>query len=323
MRSLITGISGFAGGHLATALLERGHQVAGIDRSRGAQLEPLGDRVTVAVGDIRDPDAVQGLTREFQPDLIFHLAAITHVGEAWKKRRETLEINVVGTSTVLEAAAALAPKPTVVLASTGQVYGDAPAGAPAVAEDAPTRPRSPYAVSKLCAELLARQAWEGEQVPAVIVRTFNYTGPWQAPAFVCSDFARQVAWAEAGLAEPRMEVGNLDARRDFSDVRDVVDGYIRAAERGTPGNVYNLASGSSVRIGDVLDILRAAAEIDIEVHEDPERLRKVDLRVLLGDATRAHRELGWQPRVPFEQTLAAVLDFWRGRAAESAGKATA
>jgi GDP-4-dehydro-6-deoxy-D-mannose reductase len=322
MRSLITGINGFAGGHLAGALQRRGHQVAGIDRSRGAQLEALGEPVEVTISDIRDAEAVQRVVHAFHPDWIFHLAAITHVGEAWKNRRETLDINVIGTSTVLEAAAGLGSKPTVVLASTGQVYGDAPDDQAAVGEDTPTRPRSPYAVSKLCAELLAHQSHEGEGVPVVIVRTFNYTGPWQAPTFVCSDFARQVAWIEAGLAEPRISVGNLDSCRDFSDVRDVVDGYIRAAEHGAPGRAYNLASGRAVRIGDVLDALRAAANVDIEVQHDNARLRKVDLRVLRGDASRARRELGWQPRIDFDETLAAVLDFWRQQAAAAPAPAS-
>lgn len=317
-RSLVTGVSGFAGGHLAKALLERGDAVAGLDRSRSAQLDELASDVLLQQGDIRDADVLRRLASDFRPDTIYHLAAVTHVGESWKHRRETLEINVIGTSTVLEVAAELDPAPTVVLASTGQVYGDPPAGGEPVGEDAPLRPRSPYAVSKACCELLARQSWEGEGVPTIILRTFNYTGPWQSPAFVCSDFARQVAWAEAGLAEPRLQVGNLDARRDFSDVRDVTDGYLLAAREGQPGEAYNLASGRSVRIGDVLDRLRAAVDVDIEVQHAAERLRQADLEVLLGDATRARRELGWSPRFRFEETLDSVLDFWRRQAAAEA-----
>ena len=183
-------------------------------------------------------------------------------------------------------------------------------------EATPARPRSPYAVSKLCCEVLARQSWEGEGVPTVILRTFNYTGSWQAPTFVCSDFARQVAWAEAGLAEPCMRVGNLDAQRDFSDVRDIVAGYLLAAEHGRPGEPYNLASGNGVRIGDLLDMLRAAVDIDIDVQQDADRLRTIDLATLLGDATRARVELGWKPRFSFDETLASVLGFWRQQAAK-------
>jgi GDP-4-dehydro-6-deoxy-D-mannose reductase len=177
-------------------------------------------------------------------------------------------------------------------------------------------PRSPYAVSKVCCELLARQAWAHEGVPTVILRTFNYTGPWQSPMFVCSDFAHQVARIEAGLAEPRLKVGNLQTRRDFSDVRDVIDGYLLAAERGTYGEAYNLASGSTVQISDVLDRLRAAVDVDISVEQDDERIRPIDLAALVGDASRARQELGWKPRFSFDQTLASVLDFWRQQAAE-------
>jgi GDP-4-dehydro-6-deoxy-D-mannose reductase len=316
MRSLITGISGFAGGHLTSALLQRGDGVAGIDMARSPRLDAFGESVTFAQGDIREAADIRELAADFRPDTIFHLAAISHVGEAWKHRRETLEVNIIGTSAVLEVAAELDPKPTVVLASTGQVYGPAQEDSRPVGETSPARPRSPYAVSKLCCEVLARQAWEGEEVPTVTLRTFNYTGPWQAPTFVCSDFARQVAWAEAGLGEPHMSVGNLDAQRDFSDVRDIVAGYLLAAENGRPGEPYNLASGNAVRIGDLLDMLRAAVDIDIDVEQDADRLRKVDLAALLGDATRARHELGWTPQFSFDETLASVLDFWREQAAK-------
>lgn len=315
MRSLITGIGGFAGGHLAAALARRGDTLAGIDRGRSAQLDSVDADITLRHSDIRDLEALRELITGFRPDRVFHLAAVTHVGEAWKNRQETLDINVVGTSAVLEAAATIDPPPKVLIASTGQVYGDAPADGAPVDEQAPMCPRSPYAVSKACAELLARQAWEGEGVPTVILRTFNYTGPWQAPSFVCSDFARQVTRAEAGLDEPVMHVGNLDARRDFSDVRDIIDGYLLAADQGQPGEAYNLASGRALRVGDVLDRLRAAVDVDIEVIPDPDRLRTADIRVLLGDATRAREELGWQPRFRFEETLDSVLDFWRQEAA--------
>ena len=316
MRSLITGIAGFAGGHLATALLERGAAVGGIDHVAGPRLDALGERVEFSVADIRDASAVRAATDGFGPEVIFHLAAMTHVGQAWDERRETLEINVVGTSAVLEAAAALDPKPTVVLASSGQVYGPAPADSRPLTETDPPHPQSPYAVSKLCAELLARQAWEGEGVPTIILRTFNYTGPWQSPTFVCSDFARQMAWAEAGLVEPRMSVGNLESRRDFSDVRDIIDGYLLAAERGRPGEAYNLCSGEAVSIADVLDYLRGAVDADVDVRQDAARLRPADLTALRGDATRASQELGWKPRFTLEETLDSVLEFWRKQAAK-------
>lgn len=313
MRSLITGISGFAGGHLATELLARDACVAGLDRGTSDQLAPLLDRIEFCEADIRDGERLRGLAEAFRPETIFHLAALTHVAQAWEQRRATLEINVLGTATVLEVAAGLDPKPRVVLASSGQVYGARPADSRPLTEEDPTTPQSPYAVSKRCAELLAEQVRLGDGVPTVILRTFNYTGPWQSPSFVCSDFARQIARAEAGLQEPVITVGNLDAARDFSDVRDIVRGYLLAATDGEPGRVYNLCSGEAVPIATILDHLRAAARVDIRVVEDPERLRRADLRVLRGDASRARRELGWEPRFGLAETLDAVLDFWRQR----------
>jgi len=316
MRCLITGISGFAGGHLTAELLKRGAEVAGLDQVTGKQLEPFADSILFAEGDIREAEATRRLAAEFRPDTIFHLAAITHVAQAWQQRRTTLEINVIGTASVLEVAAELDPKPTVVLASSGQVYGAAPADSAPLTEDAPLDPEGPYAVSKLCCELLARQAWSGEGVPTINLRTFNYTGPWQAPSFVCSDFARQVVRAEAGLDPPEMTVGDLEAKRDFSDVRDVVDAFLLAAERGGPGRAYNIASGNAVSIGTILEHLRSAVDMKIDVRQDPGRLRKIDPSALRGDASRARAELGWQPRHSLEDALDSVLDFWRQQTAE-------
>ncbi len=315
MRSLITGISGFAGGHLAVELLARGDEITGIDRIQGPQLAEYGERIAFHQADIRDSSALAAVFSEARPEIIFHLAALTHVAQAWDQRRDTLDINVIGTAGVLEAAAALDPKPTVVLASSGQVYGPATADGAAFTEDHPTNPQSPYAVSKLCAELLAQQAWRGEGLRTVVLRTFNYTGPWQVPTFVCSDFARQVAWAEAGLGPTEMTVGNLAAARDFSDVRDIVNGYILAAEHGKPDRIYNLSSGNAVPVQRVLDHLISAASIDIDVRQDPDRVRKVDLSILCGDSSRAREELGWQPRFTLDETLDAVFDFWRAQAA--------
>ena len=316
MRSLITGIGGFAGGHLAAALLERNAEVAGIDTATGQRLESIQDRIAFTKGDIRNTDAIRDAVNELHPEVIYHLAAITNVGRAWTKRRETLEVNVVGTSAVLEVAAELEPKPTVVLASTGEIYGPPPPDSRPLTEDDPTHPQSPYAVSKMCAELLARQAWESEGVHTVILRMFNYTGPWQSPSFVCSDFARQVAWAEAGLIKPRMSVGNLESLRDFSDIRDITEGYLLAAEHGQSGQAYNLANGTAVRIGDVLKYLLRSTNVDIDVQEDANRLRPADLVALRGDANRARKQLGWKPSFTLEETLDSVLEFWRQQAAK-------
>ncbi len=316
MRSLITGIGGFAGGHLVAALVARDDQIAGCDfgRESYAQLEPFRDRIELVEVDILDGPALASLMQGFMPEVVYHLAAVTHVGQAWQMRRKTLEVNVVGTATVLEAAVELEPKPKVIVASSGQVYGAAVQDGVPVDESHATRPLDPYGASKLCTEVLAEQAWRGEGLPTVALRTFNFTGPWQSPAFVCGDFARQIARAEVGLGPAVMTVGNLEARRDFCDVRDVIDGYLLAAEHAEPGSIYNLASGLPVRIGGILEDLIEMARVPIEVQQDPSRMRPAEISTLVGDASLARERLGWQPSIPFEETLAGILEFWRRQA---------
>jgi len=322
-RSLITGIGGFAGGHLVAALAARGDQIAGCDFGRDsyAQLEPYRDRIELVEADILDGEALASLMQRFLPEVVFHLAAITHVGQAWQMRRETLEVNVVGTATVLEAAAALEPKPKVVVASSGQVYGAAVRDGVPVDEGHATRPLGPYGASKLCTEILAEQAWRGEGLPTVTLRTFNFTGPWQSPAFVCGDFARQIAHAEVGLGPGVMTVGNLEARRDFCDVRDVIDGYLLAVQHAEPGSIYNLASGVPVRIGDILEDLIEMARVPIEVRQDASRMRPAEISTLVGDASLAREQLGWQPSTPFSETLTEIFEFWRRQAELEASSA--
>lgn len=323
MRSLITGIGGFAGGHLVAALSTRGDKIAGCDFGRDsyAQLEPFRDQVELVEADILDGQAITSFVQEFSPEVIYHLAAITHVGQAWQMRRKTLEVNVVGTSTVLAAAAEMEPRPKVIVASSGQVYGAAVQDGVPVDESHATRPLGPYGVSKLCTEVLAEQAWRGEGLPTVILRTFNFTGPWQSPSFVCGDFASQIARAEVDLAPAVITVGNLEARRDFCDVRDVIDGYLLAVERAEPGSIYNLASGSPVRIGDILEDLIGMARVPIEVRQDPARMRPAEISTMVGDASLARERLGWRPSVPFDETLAGILEFWRRQAEREASNA--
>ncbi len=323
MRSLITGIGGFAGGHLVAALTTNDDPVAGCDFGRDsyAQLEPFRDRIELVEADILDGQALASLMQGFRPEVVYHLAAITHVGQAWQMRRKTFEVNVIGTATVLEAAAELDPKPKVIVASSGQVYGAAVQDGVPVDEGHATRPQEPYGASKLCTEVLAEQAWRGERLPTVVLRTFNFTGPWQSPTFVCGDFANQIARAEVGLAPPVMTVGNLEARRDFCDVRDVIDGYLLAAEHAEPGGIYNLASGTPVRIGDILENLIEMAHVPIEVRQDPARLRPAEIETLVGDASLAQERFGWRASIPFEETLADILEFWRRQAEREASDA--
>ncbi len=312
-RALITGIGGFAGQHLGRALRAKGIDV------NGFTLAPEGNsefhRVT-DYGDIGDVDHLTGVMAANPPDVIYHLAGLAAVGDAWKQRRQVFEVNTLGTGACLEAAVAAAPKARVILVSSGLVYGHVAAADLPVTEDHPRRPRNPYAVSKACAEILASEFCASHDIELVIARPFNFAGPGQGLGFVSADFACQIARIEAGLATPRIRVGNLVAERDFTDVRDFVDGLVAAAERGVNGITYNLCTGRAVAIETVLTKLLAAATVAIEIEPDPQRLRPSETARFVGSNVLARRELGWQPRIPFEQTLADTLEWWRRRVRE-------
>jgi len=318
-RALITGISGFAGRHLARALQRRDIHVRGFTLAAGG--DPEFAAIT-SYGDITDADSVAAAMRTHPPDVVFHLAALAATGGAWQQRRKVFEVNALGTGACMEAVAAAAPGARVVLVSSGLVYGDVAAADQPVTEDHALAPAGPYAVSKACAELLATEFSRSHDIDLVTVRPFNFTGPGQGPGFVSADFSRQIARIEAGLAAPQIGVGNLTAERDFTDVRDFAQGLVAAALRGDRGGTYNLCSGEGTPIQRVLDFLLEASTVAIEVHPDPDRMRPADVPRFTGDNRRAAEALGWQPRIPLRQTLEETLDWWRARVRpESSGDA--
>lgn len=293
MRALVTGAAGFVGQHLIPRLRAAGWQIHAVDREV----------------DVRDADAVQGCVSAASPDAIVHLAAQSSVAASLSDPEASARVNFLGTRHVLEAAARTAPRARVLLVGSGEQYGPGAPGAPAFSESAFQAPRTPYARSKACADLLgAHYAARGLDV--VRVRAFNHTGRGQSDAFVIPSFARQAAAIAAGRHEPRIAVGNLDAVRDFLDVEDVVEAYLRLLDRGVPAGVYNVASGVGRRIGDVLQSLLAQARIAPRIEVDAARLRPADASV--GDPARL-RAAGWRPRVPFELTLRRVLEDWQAR----------
>lgn len=318
MRFLITGIGGFAGRHLAAALLERGHEISGLARGPSgphgfASLQrnfPTLHDDALTIGDVCDRASVSEALERHRPDGVFHLAAQSSVRAGELDGASTFAVNTIGTLQVLYAARTRAWPCRVLVVSSGECYGRA-AGAAPVSEETSQRPVSIYAVSKAAAELLVRQAVEVHGADVVGARPFNHTGPGQSPRFVCSDFARQVAIRERGDGSP-LRVGNLDAVRDFLDVRDVVRAYLDLWERGGKGGFTNICSGVGLRISDVLESLLAMARRPLSVEPDPERARGVDVPRLVGDNSRL-RSLGWTPRWTWSQTLADLLDDWRRR----------
>ena len=298
MRALVTGASGFVGRWLLD------------------HLRSMDDEVVAPNVDVTDADALRAALDDVRPHAVYHLAALAHVGASWAEPRETFAVNASGTLNLLEAARALTPFPTVLLVSSAEVYGRvAPSDLP-LREDAALRPVSPYAASKVAAEFLGLQAHLGHGLPVVRVRAFNHIGPGQAPTFVVSSLARQIAQASLHGGSS-IRVGNLTPRRDFTDVRDVVRAYRLLVERGTPGEVYNVCSGEAVAIADIVDALVRIGGVRLEVVGDPERVRAVDVPVLVGDPDRVARATGWRRELPLEASLADVLDHWRSELAGS------
>jgi GDP-4-dehydro-6-deoxy-D-mannose reductase len=315
MRVLITGITGFAGSHLAELLLAEHPEVEVFGthrwRSRMENLDHLDGEVQLLEADLRDYSSIHQALERSRPDAIFHLAAQSFVPSSWTAPNETLTTNVQGQVNLFEAIRALRLDPVVQIACSSEQYGMVHPHEVPITEDNPLRPLSPYAVSKVAQDLLGYQYFQSYGLKVIRTRGFNHTGPRRGHPFVTSNFCRQVAAIEHGLQEPVIRVGNLDAVRDFTDVRDMVRAYWLAVERGRPGEVYNIASGRGISIREVLQMIIGLAKVDVRVEVDPERLRPSDVEILIGDSSKFRADTGWEPRIPFEQTVADLLDYWR------------
>lgn len=318
MRILVTGISGFAGSHLAEYLLSEDHEVFGFtdDPSLDDNLGAFGDRVRIIVGDLRSREQVRSALTESRPHRLYHLAAATP-GRGGAKDSVFWEVNVGGTATLLDEASRLEGVRALVAGSSAE-YGLLPTELNPVTELSELRPVGTYSVSKVAQDLLAFAYWAHQGIWVVRARAFNHTGPREDTGFACSTFARQIAEAEAGLGDGVIRVGNLNAFRDISDVRDIVKGYAAAMERGRPGQVYNICSGVAAQIKDVLDKLIGMAKIPLKVELDTERLRPSDLAYQQGDCSLLERETGWRPAMSLERTLEDLLDYWRLRVRKDA-----
>ena len=315
MTLLITGIAGFVGGHLVE-LLRAEHPdegIAGIVRPGKAVPEHLREGVRLLEADLEDAAAVESAVAAVRPDSIVHLAGQSSVHESWSNPAATLRANVIGLLNVFEAVRRRRLEPRVLVVGSAEEYGAVDPDAPPLTEDAPLRPLSPYAVSKVAQGYLALQYALSRDLPVIRTRTFPHTGPGRGEAFAESSFARQIAEVEAGRRRPVLAVGNLDAVRDFTDVRDVVRAYRALLDRGTAGEVYNVCSGRGRSIGDILRSLLEIAGTQVELQVDRERLRPSDLPSLVGDPRKVREATGWEPRIPLETTLRDLLEHWRER----------
>ena len=315
MRVLITGVTGFAGSHLADTCLARGAEVWGLAHAPGPHphLAHLGERVRLYKADITAEASVRATLAAIAPDWIFHLAAQAHVPAAWQNPAATLSTNILGQLHVIQAMREHAPAARLLTVSSSSVYGLVAEEAQPVDEETPLRPADPYAVSKVSQEMLAVQFGQSHGLDSVRVRPFNHIGPRQAPEFVIARFARELARMEAGLLPPVLRVGNMSAKRDFSDVRDVANAYWLALEKGTPGAVYTLGSGVARSIDEMLRLMLGLTQVDVQVETDPALLRPADAPVLQADPRAFQRQTGWRAKIPLEQTLRDTLDYWRER----------
>ncbi|MBI2265190.1 MAG: GDP-mannose 4,6-dehydratase [Armatimonadetes bacterium] len=323
MRALITGITGFVGSYLAEFLLESGRpegdgasiQVFGTVRwrSRTENIDHLRDRVQLVECDLKDLSSVRNTLSEVQPDYIFHLAAQSFVVTSWHAPADTLANNILSQLNLFEAARQLRIEPRIQIAGSSEEYGLTYPHELPIKETNPLRPLSPYAVSKVTQDLMGFQYFRSYGLPIIRTRAFNHSGPRRGDVFVESNFAKQVAEIEKGLRPPVIKVGNLEAKRDYTDVRDIVRGYWLALEKGDPGSVYNLCSGKALAISEVLDVYLQESGIKVTVEQDSSRMRPSDVPVLVGDSTLFREKTGWTPKIPFRDTLKEILNYWRAR----------
>jgi len=311
VRALITGITGFAGGHLAQTLLDQGDEVFGMARDAGQGLTHLSREIRPAIIDMRDPIAVDTLLRETQPDAIYHLAGQAFVPLAWADPWMTLENNIRPQLHILQAMVRQKSRARLLIVASNEVYGRVRTDELPVKEDTPLRPNNPYGVSKVAQDILGLQYFLSHGVDVIRVRAFNHIGPRQSPVFVAASFAKQLAEIEAGLIEPVLRVGNLEAKRDFTDVRDVMRAYALLVQHGDSGEAYNVGTGEAHSIQSLLDILLSYTNVKVKVEMDPTRMRPSDVPVIYADNSKLRAKTSWTPACKFEDSLHQVLDYWR------------
>ncbi|MFZ9859349.1 MAG: GDP-mannose 4,6-dehydratase [Roseiflexaceae bacterium] len=318
MKILITGVNGFVGGHLAERLITNpSYQLYGIARSSSLALPSLADHVSLVTLDLRDTMALKGCIADIAPDVIIHLAAQASVAKSFNDPLGTMLDNVMPSVALMQYAVELKLDPLCIFAGSNEIFGMVAPDEMPINEQQPLRPVTPYGVSKASVDMAAYQWFVSHKVRTIRLRLFSHIGPRQSDAYAISAFAAQIAKIEAGLQEPVLKVGNLSARRDITDVRDIADAYEALIHHGVPGTAYNVGSGVSYEIRTLLDKLVAQSSVPIQVEVDPARLRPVDVPNVVCDNSQLFADTGYHPHIPIDTTLKDMLDYWRRTIKES------
>lgn len=311
-KAFITGISGFAGSFLAELLLTEGLEVHGTHISSDTKnIEHIKSRIQLHRVDLLEKEKIQKCISEVQPDMVYHLAALTSPAESFSSPETVVINNVTAQIHLLEALRLYANTPRIMIISSAEVYGIVNSSDLPISESVELRPGSPYAVSKIAQDYLGLQYFLSYGMDIIRVRPFNHIGPRQSASFVVSSFAKQIAEAEKSKNGKEILVGNLDAKRDFTDVRDMVRAYLLLAQKGESGEVYNIGSGLSHKISDILGKLVSLSYEKIETKVDPSRMRPSDVPDIRSDNTKIKNLTNWEPTIPLDQTLKDTLDYWR------------
>ena len=316
MKIFITGITGFSGSFLAENLVAKSsHEVSGTYLSENSlsNVSEVKDKLKLFKVDLQDAEATKKIISEVKPDLVFHLAALTAPAESFDNPSKFITNNISAQVNLLEAIRSTDITPRILIVSSAEVYGEISPGDLPINEDTPLRPVNPYAVSKVAQDFLGLQYFLSYKLPIVRVRPFNHIGPRQSMSFVVAGFAKKIADIEKGIISPVLKVGNLSAKRDFTDVKDIVEAYVQILEKGEFGEVYNLGSGKSVQIQEIVDKLLSFSTKEIKVEVDEKLLRPIDIPELVCDNTKIKHATGWEPKIDITQTLKETLEYWRNK----------
>lgn len=311
-KAFITGISGFVGSHLAEILLQNGFLVSGIVRPDSediVNLDSIRDALHLFEADLLDYNSIEVALQSINPDLIFHLAALSSPAESFTDPVKTLNNNIDAQVNLLQAIRKNDIKAKILIVSSAEIYGVVKKLP--ISESAPLSPVSPYGVSKAAQDLLGLQYFNSEKMSIIRVRPFNHIGSRQSPHFAIASFAKQIAEIENGKKEPVLKVGNLEAKRDFLDVRDVARAYMLLMQKGKIGEVYNVGSGKSFKMKDVLEMLLKQTEVKIGIKEDPDLIRHLDIPEIVCDNRKLKKDTGWKQEIKFEDSVKNVLEYWR------------